>query len=546
MPSNYFSRLRGSFRQGIQQSYDVLEGSFVESLEVLPVHGKLLLGESGSYYRTFAAFSDLNILFQRGASVAVQSSNSQRKNITVVGTVSRTLSIPSVSGPPFQVCGYHVDNLLTGPSRFPISIGSRKVPMALLGSTTLLGRYYQKNITSRHGQFMASIKNPNISSVSRRFHNGYDTCMGFKNKEQPDSIFPRCLIYHVGKTSGNCDPFIGSKRESFHTSSRACLSASTASDLSFDDQLSSSAGSDDRIVEFCHTHMAFGLDHKTNQEGRSLKLVSGSCYLPHPEKEEKGGEDAHFICSDKRAIGVADGVGGWVDFGVDAAIYARELMYNSLIAVQDEPTSSTDPARVLKKAHANTKAKGSSTACIITLTDQGLSAINLGDSGFMVVRDGCTLFRSPAQQHNFNFTYQLQNGGNGDSPSSGQVFSVRVAAGDVIVAGTDGLFDNLYNNDITAVVIHAVRAGLGPQVMAQKIAALARQRAQEKDRQTPFSAAAQEAGIRYYGGKLDDITVVVSYITTSKDVYVCPLLPLFNTRALYLFVDVTKWAGQCS
>ncbi|GKA24796.1 probable protein phosphatase 2C 55 isoform X1 [Tanacetum coccineum] len=112
-----------------------------------------------------------------------------------------------------------------------------------------------------------------------------------------------------------------------------------------------------------------------------------------------------------------------------------------------------------------------------------------------------------------------------------QVFSVRVAAGDVIVAGTDGLFDNLYNNDITAVVIHAVRAGLGPQVMAQKIAALARQRAQEKDRQTPFSAAAQEAGIRYYGGKLDDITVVVSYITTSKDV--CPLLPLFNTRALY-------------
>lgn len=169
----------------------------------------------------------------------------------------------------------------------------------------------------------------------------------------------------------------------------------------------------------------------------------------------------------------------------------------------------------------------------------------------MVVRDGCAVFRSPAQQHNFNFTYQLENGSNGDSPSSGQVrayriqsfvdfvpylsnnhmiidkmmqvFSIPVVTGDVIVAGTDGLFDNLYNNDITAVVVHAVRAGLGPQVMAQKIAALARQRAQEKDRQTPFSAAAQEAGFRYYGGKLDDITVVVSCITTSKDVY--PLLP---------------------
>lgn len=99
-----------------------------------------------------------------------------------------------------------------------------------------------------------------------------------------------------------------------------------------------------------------------------------------------------------------------------------------------------------------------------------------------------------------------------------QVFTIAVAPGDVIIAGTDGLFDNLYNNEITAVVVHATRAGLGPQVTAQKIAALARQRAQDKDRQTPFSTAAQDAGFRYYGGKLDDITVVVSYITKSKDV----------------------------
>ncbi|KAI3814059.1 hypothetical protein L1987_18801 [Smallanthus sonchifolius] len=36
--------------------------------------------------------------------------------------------------------------------------------------------------------------------------------------------------------------------------------------------------------------------------------------------------------------------------------------------------------------HSNTNTKGSSTAFIIALTHQGLSAINLGDSGFMVVR----------------------------------------------------------------------------------------------------------------------------------------------------------------
>ena len=70
-------------------------------------------------------------------------------------------------------------------------------------------------------------------------------------------------------------------------------------------------------------------------------------------------------------------------------------------------------------------------------------------------------------------------------------------------------------------VVHTVRAGLGPQVTAQKVTALARQRAQDRDRQTPFSTAAQDAGFRYYGGKLDDITVVVSYITSSEEVCLC-------------------------
>ncbi|KAE9588449.1 putative protein-serine/threonine phosphatase [Lupinus albus] len=98
-----------------------------------------------------------------------------------------------------------------------------------------------------------------------------------------------------------------------------------------------------------------------------------------------------------------------------------------------------------------------------------------------------------------------------------QVFTIPVAPGDVLIAGTDGLFDNLYNNEITALVVQAIRAGFSPQVTAQKIAALARLRALDKDRQTPFSTAAQDAGFRYYGGKLDDTTVVVSFITSSGD-----------------------------
>lgn len=108
------------------------------------------------------------------------------------------------------------------------------------------------------------------------------------------------------------------------------------------------------------------------------------------------------------------------------------------------------------------------------------------------------------------------------SQSHIQVFTIPVAPGDVVVAGTDGLFDNLYNDEVTEVVLHSVRAGLEPQVTAQKIAVLARQRALDRNRPTPFSTAAQEAGFRYYGGKLDDITVVVSYITGSTCVSFSP------------------------
>ena len=66
-------------------------------------------------------------------------------------------------------------------------------------------------------------------------------------------------------------------------------------------------------------------------------------------------------------------------------------------------------------------------------------------------------------------------------------------------------------------MVHATRSSLRPQVIAQKIAVLARQRAQDKNWQTLFSTAAQDAGFRYYGGKLNDITTVVSYITSHNN-----------------------------
>jgi hypothetical protein len=48
--------------------------------------------------------------------------------------------------------------------------------------------------------------------------------------------------------------------------------------------------------------------------GPAIRLVlsSGAAMLPHPDKASRGGEDSFFIADHQAAVGVADGVGGWV------------------------------------------------------------------------------------------------------------------------------------------------------------------------------------------------------------------------------------------
>ncbi|PNX89621.1 putative protein phosphatase 2C 55-like protein, partial [Trifolium pratense] len=157
-------------------------------------------------------------------------------------------------------------------------------------------------------------------------------------------------------------------------------------------------------------------------------------------------------------------------------------------------------------------------------------------SGFIVIRGGNIIFQSPVQQHSFNYPYQLGSDENCDLPSSGEVFTVPVEPQDVVVTGTDGLFDNLYTDDIIAVVVSAIIDRLEPEVTAQKIAALAQQRALDKNWQSPFSAAAREFGYHHCGGKLDDITVLVSYISS----------PVSDSFANFNFASVCVYLAAAS
>ena len=67
-----------------------------------------------------------------------------------------------------------------------------------------------------------------------------------------------------------------------------------------------------------------------------------------------------------------------------------------------------------------------------------------------------------------------------------QTFTINVAHGDVIIVGTDGLFDNLYDGELNALVIEVVGDIFGPQTTPKKIVVSASQHAVDKDKDNPF------------------------------------------------------------
>ncbi|KAJ3335349.1 hypothetical protein HDU91_002226, partial [Kappamyces sp. JEL0680] len=127
-----------------------------------------------------------------------------------------------------------------------------------------------------------------------------------------------------------------------------------------------------------------------------------------------------------------------------------ELEYNFNL----DEYSLTSPKNILSQSYACTnrdamkeKIIGSTTALILILRDDELRIANIGDCGVMIIRGGEPIFRSEEQQHSFNFPFQLGTNSR-DSPNDTQLFTIKIQEGDVVVIGTDGLFDNVFDEDI--------------------------------------------------------------------------------------------------
>lgn len=244
-----------------------------------------------------------------------------------------------------------------------------------------------------------------------------------------------------------------------------------------------------------------------------------------------GGEDAYFVEGPNqhglKALGVSDGVYMWRLQGIDAGLFSQQLM---LSCAELFSRGEADAGSILQMSDRKLKEsaiKGSATACIVlinTLTGE-LNSANLGDSGFCVLRREDEawhmLYKSPQQEHHFGCPYQLGHHETANHPDDAMLLTRRVAPNDMIILGSDGLFDNMHDHEIVDVVKKAwlelspgqKKSSVGASTIAKSIANRAFFNSMDKSLDTPYSrAATEEFEMVYSGGKADDITVVVAVV----------------------------------
>eukprot|EP00758_Cryptobia_borreli_P009549 Tbor_TRINITY_DN5490_c0_g1::TRINITY_DN5490_c0_g1_i3::g.25305::m.25305/K17508/PTC7, PPTC7; protein phosphatase PTC7 len=176
------------------------------------------------------------------------------------------------------------------------------------------------------------------------------------------------------------------------------------------------------------------------------------------------GEDSFFVSNNYKVVGMADGVGGWSSLGVDPSHFSNALMENAKL-YSETHRKELNPEVIMENAFQKVKRDGhvkagSSTAIIAALQQEGsktyLDVANVGDSGCLVIRNRSIIRRVHELVHSFNAPFQLavvpshMKNCFSDKVSDAVRERVEVEKGDVIVLGTDGLFDNRFNVDIAS------------------------------------------------------------------------------------------------
>ncbi|XP_033167410.1 protein phosphatase PTC7 homolog fig [Drosophila mauritiana] len=291
-----------------------------------------------------------------------------------------------------------------------------------------------------------------------------------------------------------------------------------------------------QIHQFTHLSGRFERPPPSGKASRDPYLVtvvqgrSKKPRFPGERSNQRFGEDSWFVSSTPLAevMGVADGVGGWRDLGVDAGRFAKELMSCCSGQTQLSDFDGRSPRNLLiagfqELTHREQPVVGSSTACLATMhrKDCTLYTANLGDSGFLVVRNGRVLHRSVEQTHDFNTPYQLtvppedrKESYYCDKPEMAVSTRHSLLPGDLVLLATDGLFDNMPESMLLSILNGLKERGERDLLEgASRVVEKARELSLNASFQSPFAIKARQHNVSYSGGgKPDDITLILSSV----------------------------------
>ena len=268
------------------------------------------------------------------------------------------------------------------------------------------------------------------------------------------------------------------------------------------------------------------------------------------------GDDAMLVS--ENMIGANDGVGAWAQRERGhAPLWSRFILHFwALAAEQDKYGGSEgkpDPVKYLDEAYEQTKEalsepndwQGTTTACsaLLHYVKNGdvrplLYVTQLGDCKCMVIRpkDKSVIFSTEEQWHYFDCPRQLGTN-SPDNPKGNAVLSeVDIQEDDIVLTVSDGLTDNLWEDEISDYAVDALQAwkektkdgghelnegttgsfAEGMRYVAQELVLEARKIAEDPFAASPFMERAVEEGLAIEGGKLDDISVVAALIKRRK------------------------------
>ena len=250
------------------------------------------------------------------------------------------------------------------------------------------------------------------------------------------------------------------------------------------------------------------------------------------------GEDSFCISKtfdDETVLGVADGVSSWSEVNINPALFAQTLMQN-VADIAASSTTETDPKSILCSAYTKLvensriddgkpKPYGSSTACVVMINKLTgrLRFANIGDSIFMILSPDASgiykiRYQSEPKQYGFNCPHQITLDPelerlNKSTDETHLIVTdesidkkLFVEIGDIVLVMTDGVTDNLFDEEILKIISKSF-SKQNPRCHAAYLAIDACKFSQEKWRDCPFS---RERGSP--GGKLDDITVIAAFV----------------------------------